>query len=33
MRELEPSEVVIIEPQPAIMINHSDPSVPVSPED
>ena len=32
MRTLKPKEVKIIKPQPAIMINHSEPAVPVPPE-
>ncbi len=30
MRILKPKEVTMIKPQPAVMINHSDPSVPAS---
>jgi hypothetical protein len=32
MRNLNPKEIIVIEPQPAVMINHSEPAVPVPPE-
>jgi hypothetical protein len=32
MRTLQPEEVEVIEAQPAVMINHGEPSVPISSE-
>jgi len=32
MRTLKPAEVKVVQPQPAVMINHGEPSVPVSSE-